>query len=111
MNKPTPPMAQLVIKNLTLDVTPETLSDYLWLTLGLNCPPEFITLGQPGCLSGMAFVHLSRECLAEFLRRYLEGQQFNGNTLVVEAAQGRGNGGKHHPGMPKVNRPKVLLQK
>lgn len=113
MNKPTQPQAQLVIKNLTVDVTPDTLSEYLWATLGLNCAPDHITLGQPGTISSMAFLHLSRECLAEFFRRYLDGQTMNGNTLVVEAAKSthRGSGGKHYPAMPKVSRPKVLEQR
>ena len=110
MNRPQIPHAQIVIKNLTLDTTPETLSEYLWLTLGLNCPPEHIHVAPPGAFSLLAFVHLSDDCLAEFLRRYLEGQSMNGNTLVVETKKPV-EGGRHHPAMPKINRPKVLEQK
>jgi hypothetical protein len=86
--------ANIVIKNLSPTATPETISEYLWLTLGLDVKSELITLGPPSPVSAMAFVRINRDCLAEFLRRYLEGQTMDGRSLVVEAAKPRGESSK-----------------
>jgi hypothetical protein len=87
------PQAQLCFKNLSTDVTPDTLAEFLWMSIGLNVTGDAIRMGTPGTFSNMAFVHISREVLAEFFRRYLEGLTFNERTLQVEASHPRGERG------------------
>jgi hypothetical protein len=106
---------QIVFRNLDVSTTAETLSEYLWQTLGLDVQPDYIVMATPSPTYTMAFVTLTRETLASFLTRYLEGQTFNGRALTVEAKKTMRQGGRIPrrvlPATAKINRPKVLEQK
>jgi hypothetical protein len=72
-----PSAPQLVFKNIPLGTTEAEIADWLWSTLGLNIPAEHVSCNDAGVTSGLAFVHISREVMAEFFTRYLCDQSFN----------------------------------
>jgi hypothetical protein len=98
---------QLVFRNLDPTTTPETLSEWLWLSLGLDVAPDFIVMAKQGPTYTMAFVTVTREALASFLMRYSEGLTFNERALFIEPKKSRSQGGRV-PRKIIINRPKVL---
>jgi hypothetical protein len=84
INQLDPASPQLVIKNLPLGTTEAALAEWLWSTLGLNIPAEHISCLDAGTMSAQAFVHISRDVMAEFFTRYLCDQYLDGRLLKVE---------------------------
>lgn len=77
---------RIVIKGLPERCTETELSEHLWRTIGLDVPPTDISVGET---NRMAIVGFSRDALAAFIGRYLEGSLMSGNALVVEAMRPR----------------------
>jgi hypothetical protein len=73
---------RIFIKGLSEGCTEEELSEHLWKTIGLDIPATDISIGET---NRMALVAFSRETLAAFIGRYLEGSLMSGNALTIEA--------------------------
>jgi len=81
--------ANVIVKNLPPRTTPTEVSNFFLEKIGLDVPVENI-----GCVgmtdSTYAFVALTRETMAAFLNRYLEGQLFQDRIAVkIEAKKPR----------------------
>jgi hypothetical protein len=75
----------ITLKNLPSDVSEEAVADYLWRSIGLNVPPECISVAAHS--APWATVILSRESCADFLNRALAGQPLGAYQPRAEASQ------------------------
>jgi hypothetical protein len=73
---------RIVIKGLPELCTESELSEHLWKTIGLDIPATDMSIGET---NRMAIVGFSRDALAAFIGRYLEGSLMSGNALTIEA--------------------------
>jgi hypothetical protein len=78
----------IVMKNLPTGITAQTLSDFLWEKLGLDLTPSAIQIDNAPA-GPIACIGLTRETLAAFFQRYLEGTPLSGREIFVEARNGQ----------------------
>jgi hypothetical protein len=76
----------VTLKNLPSDTTEEQVADYLWSSIGLNVPPECISLSQHP-VTPWATVVLTRESCADFLNRVLQGATLGAYRPRAEVSQ------------------------
>lgn len=83
--------AILLLRNLPKDATEEHLSDFLWARLGLNIPPDYLSVKplEPPFDSANCLAVVTRETLADFLSRALEGVAFAGRQIEVHQPKPR----------------------
>jgi len=75
----------VTLKNLPSDVTEEQIAEYLWHSIGLNVPPECISVASH--TRPWATVVLSRESCADFLTRALANTPLGAYQPRVEPSQ------------------------
>jgi hypothetical protein len=71
----------VMFRNLHGACTEEQLSDFLWRQVGVNVPPENISVKQHDKDRASAIVVFDRECLADFFGRALENLSLDGRRL------------------------------
>lgn len=77
--------AVILLRNLPKAATEEHLSDWFWAKLGINIPPECMSIKplEPPFDSANCLAVITRAALADFLSRALEGVAFDGRMLQV----------------------------
>ena len=66
----------LLLRNLPKDATEEHLADFFWQRLGINIPPECMSIKklEPPFDSANCLCVITRAALTDFLSRALEGK-------------------------------------
>lgn len=75
----------LLLRNLPKDATEAHLSDWLWARLGINIPPECLSIKklEPPFDSANCLCVVTRAALTDFLSRALDGIAFDGRQIQV----------------------------
>jgi len=71
----------VMFRNLHGSCTEEQLSDFLWKQVGVNIPPENISVKQHSAGRASAIVCFDRESIADFFGRALENLSLDGRRL------------------------------
>jgi len=73
----------MYVRNLPVDCTDERLSE-LFVSLGVNIPPENVSIKQNHKTGATAIVCITRDILADTLNWILSQSSMNGRPVVVE---------------------------